>query len=95
MTNSKLLDKLRALTQNADNADKEHIKKLRKVLHKLKKRQHKLADDLKDLDSDHDRQKIEQEIKVLQLQRQKGAAVYKQLKKAREERKKSEKKHQH
>ena len=83
MTNSKLLDKLKALTKNAENADKEHIKKLHKVLKKLKKRQHQLADGLKDIDNDHDREKFEQEINVLRLQRQKGVEVYKQLKKAR------------
>jgi hypothetical protein len=87
MTNAKLLDKLRALTQDADSADKEHIKKLRKVLDKLKKRQRKLADGLQDLDSDHERQKVEQEIMVLKLQRQKGVDVYKHLKKEREARK--------
>ena len=92
MTNSKLLDKLKALTKNADNADKEHIKKLHKVLKKLKKQQHKLADSLKEVDSDSGRQKIEQEINVLQLQRQKGVEVYKQLKKERRERKEQENK---
>ena len=91
MTNSKLLDKLKALTKNAENADKEHIKKLHKVLKKLKKRQHQLADGLKDIDNDHDREKFEQEINVLRLQRQKGVGVYKQLKKKRkgDERKKA------
>jgi hypothetical protein len=90
MTNSKLLDKLKALTKNADKADKEHIKKLHKVLKKLKKQQHKLAESLKEVDSDSGRQKIEQEINVLQLQRQKGVEVYKQLKKERRERKEHE-----
>jgi hypothetical protein len=90
MTNSKLLDKLKALTKNADSADKEHIKKLHKVLKKLKKQQHKLAESLKEVDSDSGRQKIEQEINVLQLQRQKGVEVYKQLKKERRERKEHE-----
>ena len=83
MANSKLLHKLKALTKNADNADKEHIKKLHKVLKKLKKRQHQLTDSLQDIDNDHDREKFEQEINVLRLQRQKGVGVYKQLKKAR------------
>jgi hypothetical protein len=91
MTNSKLLDKLKALTKNADNADKEHIKKLHKVLKKLKKRQQKLAEDLKEVDNDSGRQNIEQEINVLRLQRQKGVEVYKQLKKERRERKDHEK----
>jgi hypothetical protein len=83
MTNSKLLDKLKALTKNADNANKEHIRKLHKVLKKLKKRQQTLAESLNDVHNDHDRQKVEQEIKVLRLQRQKGVEVYKQLKNER------------
>jgi hypothetical protein len=85
MTNSKLLDKLKALTKNADNANKEHIRKLHKVLKKLKKRQQTLAESLKNADNGHDRQKIEQEIKVLRLQRQKGVEVYKQLKRERKD----------
>lgn len=83
MTNSKLLDKLKALTRNADHANKEHIKQLHKVLKKLKKRQQTLAASLEDIDNTHDRKKVEQEIKVLRLQRQKGVEVYKELKKER------------
>ena len=86
MKSAKLLEKLRNLTNDTEKVDKEHIKKLRKVLHKLKKRQQKLADDLQEVDDDQDRQRIEQEIEVLQLQRKKGVDVYKRLKKEREER---------
>ena len=85
MKNSKLLDKLKALTKNTDNTNKEHIKKLHKVLKKLKKRQQMLAASLENMDSSDERQKVEQEIKVLQLQRQKGVEIYKQLKKERKE----------
>jgi hypothetical protein len=87
MTNAKLFEKLRNLTKNAQNVDKEHIKSLRKVLRKLKKRQQKLADESLSLEKDHDRQKIDQEIEVLKLQRKKGIEVYKRLKKERKERK--------
>lgn len=87
MTNNKLLDKLKTLTKNTKATDKEHIKKLRKVLDKLKKRQLKLKADRKDTKGSKDRQKIEQEIEVLQLQRQKGVKVYKRLKKKRDENK--------
>lgn len=85
MTNTKLLEKLRNLTKNTDDIDQEHIKKLRKVLRKLKKRQHKLADERQEAENDHDRQKIDQEIEVLQLQRKKGVEIYKRLKKEQEE----------
>ncbi|MCB1688543.1 MAG: hypothetical protein KDI33_08660 [Halioglobus sp.] len=87
MTSAKLFEKLRSLTRDAKNVDKEHIKKLRKVLRKLKKRQQKLAEECEAAANDHDRQKIEQEIEVLKLQRTKGVEVYKRLKKERKERK--------
>jgi len=35
MTNARLFDKLRTLIEDARDADKKHIKKLRKVLRKL------------------------------------------------------------
>ncbi len=87
MTNTKLLEKLRNLTQKADKVDKEHIKALRKVLRKLKKRQQKLAEERLETDNDQDRQKIDQEVEVIQVQRSNGVRVYKRLKKEREERK--------
>ena len=86
MTNTKLLEKLRNLTSRTDNVDKEHIKALHKVLRKLKKRQQKLVEERLQVETDHDRQKIDQEIEVLQVQRRKGIEVYKQLKKEREDR---------
>jgi hypothetical protein len=91
MTNTKLFEKLRGLIENADSADKKHIKKIRKVLHKLKDRQRKLERSLEDIDSEHERQKVEQDIQVIQLQRQKGVEVYRQLKQDLEDRKKNRK----
>ena len=85
MTNAKLLEKLKNLTNEKSRVDKDHIEKLRKVLHKLKTRQKKLAEERQEVENDHDRQKIDQEIEVLQLQRTKGVEVYKRLKKEREE----------
>lgn len=87
MTNSKLLERLKDLTRRTDKVDKEHIKALRKVLRKLKKRQQKLADERLEVESDRERQKIDQEIQVIQFQRSKGVEIYKRLKKEREERK--------
>ena len=80
MTNAKLFEKLRNLLEREDDADKQHIKKIRKVLHKLKNRQRKLEAGLEEIEGEHERQKIEQEIQVIKLQRQKGVKVYKQLK---------------
>jgi rubrerythrin len=87
MTNARLFDKLRTLIEDARDADKKHIKKLRKVLRKLKERQNELRDKLGDVDNPSERRKIEQEIAVISLQRGKGAEVYKQLKAARKQRK--------
>jgi hypothetical protein len=83
MTNAELFAKLRSLIEDAKDADKKHIKKIRKVLRKLKDRQHKLRDCLGETDNAQDRLKMQQEIEIITLQRRKGAEVYKQLKLAR------------
>jgi rubrerythrin len=83
MTNAKLFAKLRTLIEDATNADKKHIKKLRKVLRKLKHRQNELRDSLEATDDVQARRKIEREMQVLTLQRGKGVEIYTQLKQAR------------
>jgi translation elongation factor EF-1alpha len=82
MTNDKLFEKLGALLETRGDADKKHIKKLRKVLQKLKKSQKELYVSLDEIDDEHERRKIKQDIEVLKLQRQKGVKVYKELKQA-------------
>ena len=89
MTNARLFGKLRKLIEDASSADKQHIRKIRKILRKLKERQHDLRDSLEDIENPVERQKIEQEIEVITLQRRKGTAVYKQLKEARKQSKKN------
>ena len=90
MANTRLFAKLRALVEDATNADKKHLKKLRKVLRKLKERQKVLRNRLEEVDNPEERRKIEQEIAVITLQRGKGAEVYKQLKRARKLARKAE-----
>ena len=85
MTNDKLLDKLGTLLDIGEDADAKHIKKLRKVLQKLKKKQRELRAGLEQTDGEHERRKISQDIEVLKLQRKKGVAVYKNLKQSRSE----------
>ena len=82
MTNDKLFKKLGTLLETEDDADKKHIKKLRKVLQKLKKSQKALHASLDQVDDEHERRKIKQDIEVLKLQRKKGVKVYKKLKQA-------------
>lgn len=86
MKTAKLFSKLRALIEDPQDADKKHIKKIHKVLQKLKKHQHELRDRLDNVENAQERQRIEQEIEVITLQRRKGAEVYKKL---RQERKKA------
>ena len=85
MTNEKLFEKLGSLLETSEDADKKHIKKLRKVLQKLKKSQKALQAGLDEVQDDHERRKIKQEIEVLKLQRKKGVKVYKALKQAAKE----------
>ena len=82
MTNEKLFNKLGSLLETSEDADKKHNKKLRKVLRKLKKSQKELQAGLDEVQDDHERRKIKQEIEVLKLQRKKGVKVYKALKQA-------------
>lgn len=87
MTNARLFARLRTLIENATDADKKHIKKLRKVLRKLKEHQNELREQLEDVESLPQRRKLEQEIAVISLQRGKGVEIYRQLKEARKKRK--------
>ena len=87
MTNAKLLKRLRTLLEEATNPDKKHLKQLRDVLNKLKRRRNELRDSLDSTDNAQEKQKIAQEIEVINLQRSKGVDVYKALKKGRKNRK--------
>jgi len=80
MTNKKLFEKLGSLLEIGEDADRKHIKKLRKVLRKLKKNQKELQTSLDTVTDEHECRKIRQEIEVLKLQRRKGVKVYKGLK---------------
>ncbi|MCB1729730.1 MAG: hypothetical protein KDI21_04535 [Halieaceae bacterium] len=87
MTSAKLFDKLRSLMEKAEHADKKHIKKLRKVLHKLKDRQKELEQNLAETSDAEKQARIRQEIDVIRLQRSKGAEVYQAIKADRKARK--------
>jgi hypothetical protein len=81
MKNRKLYEKLGALLAH-DDIDREHVKKLRKLLKKLKKKQQMMQERLREELPDDERQKLERDIAVLTLQREKGVSVYKRLKQA-------------
>lgn len=85
MKSKKLLGKLNSLLGLGEDADKEHIKKLRKVLKTLKEKQTTLQAKLDNAQGDHERRKLKQKIDVIQRQREKGVEVYKTIKEAREQ----------
>lgn len=78
MTTGKLLDRVKALL--ADPPKKSKLKKLRKALKDLKEKQKDLERKLEKVDGKHERQRIEQKIKVLRKQRAKGCELYRTLK---------------
>lgn len=84
MKSSKLLKKLNKLIGLDRRADKEEIKKLRSVLKALKEKQAELANRLEQAEDEDARRKIQQKLEVIQLQREKGVAVYRQIKDARD-----------
>ena len=83
MKSKKLLEKLNKLLGMGENTDKEHIKKLRKVLKTLKEKQAELQIKLEGAQGDDERRKIKQKIEVIQRQREKGVEFYKATKEAR------------
>lgn len=85
MTTAKLFEKLNRLIESRAEADKKHIKKLQEVLKKLKKKRKLLKAELDETESGSQKRKIKQDIEVIDLQRRKGVAVYKDLKRARAE----------
>lgn len=80
MKSKKLLEKLNTLLGIGADADKEHIKMLRKVLLTLKEKQATLQARLEEPQSDHERRKTKQKIEVIQRQREKGVEAYKAMK---------------
>ena len=72
MKSKKLLEKLNTLLGIGADADKEHIRMLRKVLLTLKEKQATLQARLEEPQSEHERRKIKQKIEVIQRQREKG-----------------------
>ena len=76
----KHLAKLSRLLGLSDDAEKEQIKKLHKVLKALKSDQRKLEEKLEVAEGEHSRRKIQQQLEVIARQREKGVKLYKSLK---------------
>lgn len=80
MNKEKLLKKLQSLLSQGDDARAKDIKKLHKVVKELKKKQKNFEHRLEATTDSKERSRIKKNIEVLKLQRQKGAAAYRQLK---------------
>lgn len=80
MTTGKLVERIRSLL--ADPPKKSKLKKLRKTVRALKEKQKHLEKKLEKVSGKHERQRIEQKIKVLRKQRAKGCELYRTLKDA-------------
>jgi hypothetical protein len=80
MTTDKLIDRIKGLLKQPP--EKTKLKKLRKTVKALKEKQQHLEKKLADTEGKHERQRIEQKIKVLRKQRSKGCELYRVLKDA-------------
>ena len=80
MSREKLYKKLGKLIDRDEDIDRKQLKELRQVLRQLKQKQKELANRLDQADGRHEQRKLTQDIAVLKLQRKKGVAVYKVLK---------------
>ena len=78
------MEKLNKLIGLGEGADREEIKKLRKVLQALKDKQEKLKEKLEETQDEEERRKIQQRLEVIKRQREKGVDVYKSLKAKRD-----------
>ena len=78
MKTMKLIKKINSLMAAAP--EETPLKKLRKTIHALKKKQADLEDKLKHAKGKHTQERLEQKIRVLRAQRRKGAERYRELK---------------
>ncbi len=83
MKTSKLLVKLGALVETADDLDKQHLKKLCKVIRALKEKQKKIENELKQEADEAKRARLQRSIEVIRSQRKKGCESYAAMKQAR------------
>ncbi|MCB1789104.1 MAG: hypothetical protein KDJ27_05995 [Gammaproteobacteria bacterium] len=83
MKTEKLIHRIQKLLQRAPEETK--LKKLHKTIKALRNKQKDLEQKLKRTQGKHARQRLQQKIDVLYVQRRKGIEVYRQLKAERRE----------
>ena len=80
MNKRKLLQKLQNLMDRSSDARDKDLKKLHKVVKELKHKQKSLKYRLEETSDPLERARLQKDIEVIELQRRKGVAVYRQLK---------------
>lgn len=79
----KLLDKLSYCLQTDQREQLKQYKSLKDVLKKLKKKRDVLREELSAVADSDERERIQRKLDVITVQRQKGLALLKELKKPR------------
>ncbi|MDD5412142.1 MAG: hypothetical protein PHF31_12140 [Methylobacter sp.] len=80
MKKEKLLHKLQAFFDTDNHKKRQHIKELKKILIKLKKKERKIAHSLLQAEDDCLIKQYQTELKIIRLQRMKGIEILQQLK---------------
>lgn len=80
MKKEKLLHKLQAFFDTDTHKKRQHIKELKKILIKLKKKERKIAHALLQTDADCLIKQYQTELEIIRVQRKKGIEVLQQLK---------------
>jgi hypothetical protein len=80
MKKEKLLHKLQAFFDTDNHKKRQHIKELKKILIKLKKKERKIARILLQTDEDCLIKQYQTELEIIRVQRKKGIEVLQQLK---------------
>jgi transcription initiation factor TFIIIB Brf1 subunit/transcription initiation factor TFIIB len=80
MKKEKLLHKLQAFFDTDNYKKRQHIKELKKILIKLKKKERKIAHALLQTDDDCLIKQYQTELEIIRVQRKKGIEVLQQLK---------------
>lgn len=80
MKKEKLLHKLQAFFDTDTRKKRQHIKELKKILIKLKKKERKIAHALLQTDDDCLIKQYQTELEIIRVQRKKGIEMLQQLK---------------
>ena len=79
---TKLLKQVQTFLDDDLRSQKKHYDEVKETLKKLKKRSNALKKEIKRCKNDKERAQLEEEVAIIKLQRKKGIAILKDVKKA-------------